>query len=201
MEKLKDAKEIKANNENISIEKGRMSYIAHETVMDYLEKAISEYKASRWKSKDLLDFADCLIPSSAVSGQLRSKQAKDIIAMIQDAKKKIDGIWKSEQGNSAEKRNAAEDIESELIVKITKLSLERKTMYHLLKLLDKKDYSNIRKFLFIILFQVHAGEFYELIQKRKESVYWLEETEDGHGTVRIYDFEYKKAVDCVSEFD
>ena len=31
--------------------------------------------------------------------------------------------------------------------------------------------------------------------------YWLEETEDGHGTVRIYDFEYKKAVDCVSEFD
>ena len=52
--------------------------------------------------------------------------------MIQDAKKKIDGIWKSEQGNSAEKRNAAEDIESELIVKITKLSLERKTMYHLL---------------------------------------------------------------------
>ena len=50
MEKLKDAKEIKANNENISIEKGRMSYIAHETVMDYLEKAISEYKASRWKS-------------------------------------------------------------------------------------------------------------------------------------------------------
>ncbi len=201
VEKLKDAKEIKANNENISIEKGRMSYIAHETVMDYLEKAISEYKASRWKSKDLLDFADCLIPSSAVSGQLRSKQAKDIIAMIQDAKKKIDGIWKSEQGNSAEKRNAAEDIESELIVKITKLSLERKTMYHLLKLLDKKDYSNIRKFLFIILFQVHAGEFYELIQKRKESVYWLEETEDGHGTVRIYDFEYKKAVDCVSEFD
>lgn len=193
VECLKKANEIKADSENISIEKGRMSYIAHETAMDYLEKVISDYKMSRLKRKDLLDFADCLIDPRTVSGQLRSKQAKAIVTAVQDAKKKIDGIWKDDQGNNAEKRNAADEIESELIAKISKLSLERKTMYHLLKLLDKKEYSNIRKFLFIILFQVHAGAFYELIRKRKEPVYWLDEVTDGNGKIRIYDFEYEKA--------
>ena len=197
---LKEANAIKADSENISIEKGRMSYIEHETSMDYLERAISSYKMIRWKSKDLLDFADCLIDSSSVSGQLRSKQAKDIVAMIQEAKKKIDGVWKSEQCNNAEKRNAADEIEAEVVTNISKLSLERKTMYHLLKLLDKKDYGNIRKFLFMVLFQIHVGAFYELIKKRKEPVYWLTETEKGDGTIRIYDFEYVKTLDGVSEF-
>lgn len=198
---LKEANEIKADRENLSIEKGRMSYIEHETAMDYLEKAISRYQMSRWKSKDLLDFADCLIDSRTISGQLRSKQARDIIAMIQEAKKKIDGIWKSDQGNNAEKRNVADEIESELIAKISKLSLEQKTMYHLLKLLDKKDYTNIRKFLFMVLFQVHGGTFYELIRKRKEPVNWLIEVSKGNGTTKIYDFEYIKSLNDNSEFN
>ena len=197
---LKEANEIKADRENLSIEKGRMSYIKHETAMDYLEKAISRYQMSRWKSKDLLDFADCLIDSRTTSGQLRSKQARDIVVMIQEAKRKIDGIWKSDQGNNAEKRNAADEIESELITQISKLSLEQKTMYHLLKLLDKKDYTNIRKFLFIVLFQVHNGAFYELIRKRREPVYWLIEVSKGNGTTQIYDFEYIKSLDDNSEF-
>ena len=197
---LKEANEIKADRENLSIEKGRMSYIKHETAMDYLEKAISRYQMSRWKSKDLLDFADCLIDSRTTSGQLRSKQARDIVVMIQEAKSNIDGIWKSDQGNNAEKRNAADEIESELITQISKLSLEQKTMYHLLKLLDKKDYTNIRKFLFIVLFQVHNGAFYELIRKRREPVYWLIEVSKGNGTTQIYDFEYIKSLDDNSEF-
>ena len=197
---LKEANEIKADRENLSIEKGRMSYIKHETAMDYLEKAISRYQMSRWKSKDLLDFADCLIDSRTISGQLRSKQARDIIVMIQEAKRKIDGIWKSDQGNNAEKRNAADEIESELIAQISKLSLEQKTMYHLLKLMDKKDYTNIRKFLFMVLFQVHNGAFYELIRKRREPVYWLIEVSKGKGTTQIYDFEYIKSLDDNSEF-
>jgi Trk K+ transport system NAD-binding subunit len=197
---LKEANEIKADRENLSIEKGRMSYIEHETAMDYLEKAISRYQMSRWKSKDLLDFADCLIDSRTISGQLRSKQARDIVVMIQEAKRKIDGIWKSDQGNNAEKRNAADEIESELIAQISKLSLEQKTMYHLLKLLDEKDYTNIRKFLFMVLFQVHNGAFYELIRKRREPVYWLIEVSKGKGTTQIYDFEYIKSLDDNSEF-
>ena len=197
---LKEANAIKADSENISIEKGRMSYIEHETAMDYLERAISSYRMIRWRSKDLLDFADCLIDSSSVSGQLHSKQARDIIIMIQEAKKKIDGIWKSEQCNNAEKRNAADEIEAEVVANISKLSLEQKTMYHLLKLLDKKDYGNIRKFLFMVLFQIHVGAFYELIKKRREPVYWLTETEEGNGTIRFYDFEYVKTLDGISEF-
>lgn len=168
--------------------------------MDYLERAISSYRVIRWRSKDLLDFADCLIDSSSVSGQLRSKQARDIIIMIQEAKKKIDGIWKSEQYNNAEKRNAADEIEAEVVANISKLSLEQKTMYHLLKLLDKKDYGNIRKFLFMVLFQIHVGAFYELIKKRREPVYWLTETKEGNGTIRFYDFEYLKTLNGISGF-
>lgn len=197
---LKEANAIKADSENISIEKGRVSYIEHETAMDYLERAISSYRVIRWRSKDLLDFADCLIDSSSVSGQLRSKQARDIIIMIQEAKKKIDGIWKSEQYNNAEKRNAADEIEAEVVANISKLSLEQKTMYHLLKLLDKKDYGNIRKFLFMVLFQIHVGAFYELIKKRREPVYWLTETKEGNGTIRFYDFEYLKTLNGISGF-
>lgn len=196
---LKEANEIKADSENISIEKGCMSYVEHETTMDYLEKAISHYKMSRWKSKDLLDFADCLIDSRIISGQLRSKQARDIVVMIQGAKRKIDGIWKSDQGNNAEKRNAADEIEAKVVTNISRLSLEQKTMYHLLKLLDKKDYGNIRKFLFMVLFQIHAGAFYELIKKRKEPVYWLTETARGNETIRIYDFAYMKSLNSASE--
>lgn len=73
-------------------------------------------------------------------------------------------------------------------------------MYHLLKLMDKKDYTNIRKFLFMVLFQVHNGAFYELIRKRREPVYWLIEVSKGKGTTQIYDFEYIKSLDDNSEF-
>lgn len=188
---FKEAQEIKTEHTDIQIEKGRITYKSHETSMDYLEHCIESYKMPRQSQKDLLDFADCLIAADEVGGQLRSAQVRKIVDMIREAKSLIDGIW-SGNGNNADKRDKAEEIECKLISDISRYSLENKTMYRLLKLLDNKEHSDIRRFLFVVLFQINRGAFYNLIRRSKVQISEL--NEDDNGEICIYEFKYNRVL-------
>lgn len=188
---FKEAQEIQSDNEDIQIEKGRMTYQSHKTSMDYLERCIDNYKMPRQSQKDLLDFADCLIAADEVGGQLRSAQVRKIVDRIREAKSLIDGIWSS-SGNNAEKRNDADEVESRLISDVSKYSLEEKTMYRLLKLLDNKKYSDIRRFLFVVLFQINRGAFYDLVRRSRDQISEL--NEDDNGEIGIYGFKYSRVL-------
>ena len=65
-------------------------------------------------------------------------------------------------------------------------------MRYLLSLIDKKEYSDISKFLFDTLFGTANNSFYELIESSKNNIYRLEEAKNGN--IKIYDFSYNKII-------
>jgi len=182
------------------VERGRMTYKKFYTTMDYLQKSIDKFKYTREKkgdndcrekSKKEIRFSDCLVPISKLCGQLRSKQAKQIKEEIQQTKKNISSVWITENDlNNKQKRELANDIRQECVDKISSMIIEDKTMRHLLTLIDKKEHSDIARFLFNILFSTTNKKFFSLIEKSRENIYELEENENGE--FKIYDFNYKK---------
>ena len=63
-------------------------------------------------------------------------------------------------------------------------------MRYLLSLIDRKEYSDISKFLFDTLFGTANECFYDLIQSSKSPIYRLEEC--SNGDISIYHFKYNK---------
>ena len=138
-----------------------------------------------------MTFSECLIPVEELSGSVWYPQLERIVELIRDTKKKISAIWsnKNELSNR-KKREISQEIRQECIDYISSLIIGQKTMRYLLTLIDKKEYSDISKFLFDILFGTANNTFYELIRKSKDITYRLDETINGD--ISIYHFTYRK---------
>lgn len=187
VESYKEARGLKETG-SILIERGRMTYQKHETSMDYLELAINRFRP-RVSRKSQLRLTDILIPEDQLYGQVWYPQVNRIIDMVRESKKDIASIWSSDVGlSNKKKRNLAEEIRQECVNYICNLTIGEKTMRHLVGLIDSKEYSDISKFLFRILFEKQNEGFYKLIELSKDTIYKLEENDNGN--VLIYDFRY-----------
>lgn len=192
MEKRGDALQYKKDSDSvIHIERGRMSYQKYETAMDYLQLSINKFRTCRLSKKELLTFSECLISVDELSGSVWYPQAERIVELIRDTKKKISAIWSNENElSNRKKREISQEFRQECIDYISSLIIGQKTMRYLLTLIDKKEYSDISKFLFDTLFGTANNTFYELIKKSKDTIYRLDETINGD--ISIYHFTYNK---------
>ena len=186
----KEAKKLK-ENENLIIERGRMTYRKHETSMDYLELCINRFSNARGKNGSQaksLPFSSCLIPIHELNGQVRSYQIKRITESAMEFKQHSNDIWNSEELSVSEKRKMSDALKDECIQYINSLALDLKTMRHLLVVIESEEMSKISKFLFYVCFQSKGGQFYDLLEQSKTPVYKLKESEEG--SIDIYDFHY-----------
>ena len=192
MEKRGDALQYKKDSDSvIHIERGRMSYQKHETAMDYLQLSINKFRTCRLSKKELLTFSECLIPIDELCGYVKYPQVEKIVENIRDTKKKISAIWSNENElSNRKKREISQEIRQECIDYISSLIIGQKTMRYLLSLIDRKEYSDISKFLFDTLFGTANECFYDLIQSSKSPIYRLEEC--SNGDISIYHFKYNK---------
>lgn len=200
LDKYKDARELKEGNDNIIIERGRMSYKRHETSMDYLELWINKFRTYQSR-KGLLKLSELLIPKSELYGQVHYPQVHRIIDTVRSAKVEISSIWNTDDGlDKRRKRNRAEEIKQKCVDYVNNTKIGERSMHYLISLIDSKDYSDISRFLFSILFGSPNEEFYKLILVNKECLYRLEE--DDMGDIQIFDFHYKKVLvtDDISQF-
>lgn len=87
-----------------------------------------------------------------------------------------------------EKRKIVDSLRNECVKYINSISLDLRTMRHLLTLIESKDMSRISRFLFYTLFQSKGGQFYDLLEKSRTPIYKLVESIDGD--IQIFDFHY-----------
>ena len=191
VESYKEAKILKANG-NI-IERGRITYQKYETSMDYLEMCINKFVNRRGKRKEneeKLPFSSCLVQPCKLNGQVRSYQIERIIDCAKDFKQNAIDTWNSKDLtlSMVEKRKIVDSLRNECVKYINSISLDLRTMRHLLTLIESKDMSRISRFLFYTLFQSKGGQFYDLLEKSRTPIYKLVESIDGD--IQIFDFHY-----------
>lgn len=198
-DKYEEAHTIKKESaNNIVIERGRMSYQKHETSMDYLQKVINKFRSPHLgKNKQDKPLSYILLNENFFSdGDCIDESIQDLTEMIRAKKQDIDSIWKNNEYTNKQKREFSEQIRKALIVEVQAVPINHKTMIQLLKLIDTKEYKDIKKTLFYILSEQIDGYipslFDSVIQKSVEPIYVLKETMTG--TIKIYDFYYEKII-------
>jgi hypothetical protein len=201
-DKFKEAQEIKKNSENkIIVERGRMSYLKHETSMDYLQKCINRFYVPRDKEANH-GLSYMLVPISATKGEYQKDVEQQIVEIAREAKKEINSIWESTNLNKKTKRELAYDVQIKCSAALQEIQINEKTMRRLLGKLED-EYSDVTRFLFFSLLEQVRGfmlsGFHQIIQKSVSPVSILREDVDGD--IQIYDFHYLKTQGESEDYD
>lgn len=198
----KNAKEIKNNSDNnIIIERGRMSYKKHETSMDYLQKAINKFYVPRNKTANH-GLSHVLIGIANTDGDYDYESEKNIIDAARKSKSDINAIWNSMEYSNREKREITSNIRDICIAEISNISFSEKTLRILLEKLEG-EYSDISRYLFYMLLEhsngIAATVMFRLLAKSVNHISTL--YEDKNGDVIIYDFHYLKLYGESEDYD
>lgn len=201
-DKYKDAQTIKKESaNNIVIERGRMSYLKHETSMDYLQKCINRFYVPRDKEANH-GLSYILVPISATKGEYQKNVEQQIVEIAREAKKEINSIWESTNPNKKTKRELAYDVQIKCSAALQEIQINEKTMRRLLGKLED-EYSDVTRFLFFSLLEQVRGfmlsGFHQIIQKSVSPVSVLREDVDGD--IQIYDFHYLKTHGESEDYD
>lgn len=201
-DKYKDAQTIKKESaNNIVIERGRMSYLKHETSMDYLQKCINRFYVPRDKEANH-GLSYMLVPISAIKGEYQKDVEQQIVEIAREAKKEINSIWESTNPNKKTKRELAYDVQIKCSAALQEIQINEKTMRRLLGKLED-EYSDVTRFLFFSLLEQVRGfmlsGFHQIIQKSVSPVSILREDVDGD--IQIYDFHYLKTQGESEDYD
>lgn len=201
-DKYKDAQTIKKESaNNIVIERGRMSYLKHETSMDYLQKCINRFYVPRDKEANH-GLSYMLVPISSTKGEYQKDVEQQIIEIAREAKKEINSIWESTSPNKKTKRELAYEVQVKCSAALQEIQINEKTMRRLLGKLED-EYSDVTRFLFFSLLEQVRGfmlsGFHQIIQKSVSPVSILREDVDGD--IQIYDFHYLKTYGESEDYD
>lgn len=201
-DKYKDAQTIKKESaNNIVIERGRMSYLKHETSMDYLQKCINRFYVPRDKEANH-GLSYMLIPINSVKGEYQKEIEQQIIELARTAKRDINSLWSNQEYSNKQKREQANEIKEKCSAALQEIQINEKTMRKLLGKLEE-EYSDVARFLFFSLLEQVRGfmlsGFYQIIQKSISPVNILRE--DAEGDIQIYDFRYLKTHGESEDYD
>lgn len=201
-DKYKDAQTIKKESaNNIVIERGRMSYLKHETSMDYLQKCINRFYVPRDKEANH-GLSYMLVPISVTKGEYQKNVEQQIVEIAREAKREINSIWESTSPNKKTKRELAYEVQVKCSAALQEIQINEKTMRRLLGKLED-EYSDVTRFLFFSLLEQVRGfmlsGFHQIIQKSVSPVSILREDVDGD--IQIYDFHYLKTQGESEDYD
>ena len=201
-DKYKEAQMIKKEStNNIVIERGRMSYLKHETSMDYLQKCINRFYVPRDKEANH-GLSYMLVPISATKGEYQKDVEQQIVEIAREAKKEINSIWESTSPNKKTKQELAYEVQVKCSAALQEIKINEKTMRRLLGKLED-EYSDVTRFLFFSLLEQVRGfmlsGFHQIIQKSVSPVSILREDVDGD--IQIYDFRYLKTHGESEDYD
>ena len=173
-----------------------VTYRYFNTSMDYLQRIITStnYRQARQSRIDIVPFVEIIktpeVSKSGYYGQLKDK----ILETIRGYKDLIKQLYinyndKDKYGKELIKEAAAE-YKLLCMDEINKMSAHEYLMYITLKELDKKENKSIRTLMFEVLFGKPDETFISMINKSKEPIEKLEES--NNGTENYYCFHFKR---------
>ena len=186
----------------ITIENGyelndRVNYRYFKTPMDYLQKIISSanFRQARKYRDEIIPFMDIVKkPEMGLRQGYNSIQRDKIINIIRQAKAEIKKMYIGYDTKSKEEKEliweAVAEKRQECIDAVDKMSESEYTMYLTLKEIDNKEYRDVSRFVFEVLFGKPNESFFKMILNSKEDMQELVEAEDGD--IKFYEFNYSK---------
>lgn len=170
----------------------KKNYKKHDTSMDYLQKLLNQFQLNRKNKKDksFIKFHEIFDKSKYSSKYIKYQQVKRIVTLIRDLNEKRKVIYSDDTYDSKTKYTMLAEKKQELIEYIGNIKLSNSTMYYLLTLIEKPEYSDISKLIFNTLFGYPNTDFYKLIEENIEKLPVL--IEDSKGEITIYNQKYTK---------
>lgn len=172
-------------------------YKYFDTAMDYLQKIISKFnfREGREQKRKVIPFMDMVkAPDMNVRQGYYYSQKDKIIKTIREAREAKRKLFCDYDSLSIDEKNnvwvEAGEIKQECIDAISELSISPATMYLTLKELDNKEYGDVARYVFEVLFGKPDEAFFTMIKDSKEDVYTLVECDDGD--IQIHDYKFKK---------
>lgn len=174
-----------------------IKYRYFHTSMDYLQQIINKFhfREGRDKKRDVLPFMSIVKePSGNVQQGYYYAQRDNIIKVVRAAKEETKRLYANyDELTPAEKeitRHQAWDVKQTCIEAISEMSLSQSTMYLVLRELDNPAFKDVARYVFEVLFGRPDQAFFTMIRESKETVYVLEEEENG--AIQYYDFRFNK---------
>lgn len=197
-DKYKEAQEIKKNSENnIVVERGRMSYRMHKTSMDYLQKCINRIYVKddpsfiSYNTTSTNNLSSVLIEIECKEDDFQESVVEQIVELSRDTKKEINSIWESEDYTNRQKRDRVSSVEQKYAAELQTIPVNLQTLRKLFEYVEDK-YPDISRILFYALMNQVRGfmlsGFHQIIAKSISPVDLLQE--DMEGDIQIYDFRY-----------
>lgn len=174
-----------------------IKYRYFNTSMDYLQKAIGRFhfRNGRDKKKDVLPFMSIVkAPSGNVRQGYYYAQRDKIIGTVRSAKEETKKLYagydEMSPGDRETVKSQAWEIKQSCIEAICDMSSSPSTMYLVLRELDNPENKDVARYVFEVLFGRPDQEFFKMIQESRETVYTLEECDDGD--LKFYDYRFRK---------
>lgn len=175
----------------------KIHYKFFKTPMDYLQKIISvaNFRQGRECKIETIPFMNIVRKPQKINlGGAEYRQRDEIIQKIREAKEEIRKLYcdyemKNEEERASVWEGAAEKKRA-CVDAIGKMSETESIMYAVLKELDKKEYKDVARFVFEVLFGKPNESFFKMINKSKEPLYELRECLDGD--ITLYDFKFRR---------
>lgn len=175
----------------------KIKYRYFKTPMDYLQKIISSYnfRQSRMYKKTFIPFMDIVKkPDTSIRQGYYYSQRDRIVAIVREAKENIRKLYIGYDTKKKDEKEiiwkVAAEIKQECIDAIDKITDNPGTMYFTLKELDEKEFQDVYRFMFEILFGKPNESFFKMIADSKEPLHKLAEI-DG-GDINIYGLTFIK---------
>lgn len=167
------------------------------TPMDYLQRIINsaKYKQARNCKTETISFMDIIRkPESDVKSGYYITLKNKIIDLIKYYKDQINRVYipyleKDKAGRKTIREEAAE-LKRKCMDVVESMSSHEYLMWLVLKELELKENRSIRNLMFEILFGKPSETFMCMLEKSKNTIYKLQETENG--LEKYYDFNFER---------
>lgn len=175
------------------------SYEYFDTPMDYLQRIIAShnFRQARMYKKDIIPFMDIVKkPDTMLDQGYYYRRKNEVVNIIRDSKAELKRIFIEYDNKTRDEKNIvlqiAEEIREKCVEDIDKATNNKATMYYVLREIDKKEFQDVARYMFVVCFAKPSETFFQLIEESKEPLYKLVECEDGD--IQLYDYKFKKVV-------
>ncbi len=168
----------------------RKSYSKHQTSMDYLQTVVNSFRI-RTAYKKTYSPLSCILDSSKYKKEnIWFEQVNRVIDLVRNTNSEIKAVYNNNFLDNATKFELTSAIKQDCVDHISDIKFSYSTMYWILLLIESKDYSDISKMLFSILFGAPNLSFFEVIQDSQDSIGTI--YENSKGNITIYGVKHAK---------
>ena len=172
------------------------SYIRHESTMDYLMHTINKYKAPQVLDEDI-PLLDIFTLREDVAKTENREQRIRVLKLIREYKEQVIALWSKVPDLEVDRVELQMSYMQTLINEVNALNMNDRTLYALIRALDKSTYQGIRSYALTLLFNMQNRAAYKLIKNSAKPISSLQE--DPEGDYKLYDLTFTRKGDTVYE--